>query len=159
MFTGGLSSYALILLLVSFLQLHTRVDPSKANANLGVLLVEFFECYGKHFNYFKCGIRVRDGGSVVSKEEIQKVRPNCRESVKGGRASIYDVRTEGGGAWGASDKGGSKYKIFVDIVYGGPLMNDTVNIKLFGFEVLKCRMNERMNEFVCRICRTAPGQA
>ena len=74
MFTGGLSSYALILLLVSFLQLHTRVDPSKANANLGVLLVEFFECYGKHFNYFKCGIRVRDGGSVVSKEEIQKVR-------------------------------------------------------------------------------------
>ena len=96
MFTGGLSSYALILLLVSFLQLHTRVDPSKANANLGVLLVEFFECYGKHFNYFKCGIRVRDGGSVVSKEEIQKVRPNCRESVKGGRASIYDVRAEGG---------------------------------------------------------------
>ena len=73
-FTGGLSSYALILLLVSFLQLHTRVDPSKANANLGVLLVEFFECYGKHFNYFKCGIRVRDGGAVVSKEEIQKVR-------------------------------------------------------------------------------------
>ena len=59
---------------MSFLQLHTRVDPSKANANLGVLLVEFFECYGKHFNYFKCGIRVRDGGAVVSKEEIQKVR-------------------------------------------------------------------------------------
>ena len=58
---------------MSFLQLHTRVDPSKANANLGVLLVEFFECYGKHFNYFKCGIRVRDGGAVVSKEEIQKV--------------------------------------------------------------------------------------
>ena len=73
-FTGGLSSYALILMLVSFLQLHTRIDPSKPNANLGVLLVEFFECFGKHFNYFKCGIRVRDGGSVVSKEEIQKVR-------------------------------------------------------------------------------------
>ena len=81
-FTGGLSSYALILLLVSFLQLHTRVDPSKANANLGVLLVEFFECYGKHFNYFKCGIRVRDGGSVVSKEDIQKVGAKFKNTYR-----------------------------------------------------------------------------
>jgi non-canonical poly(A) RNA polymerase PAPD5/7 len=72
-FTGGLSSYALILMLVSFLQLHTRTDPSKTNANLAVLLIEFFEVYGKHFNYFKSGIRVRDGGSLVTKEEIQKV--------------------------------------------------------------------------------------
>ena len=56
-------------------------------------------------------------------------------------------------------QGGLKYEHFVALIYGGPLMNDTVNIKLFGFEVLKCRMTERMNEFVCRICRTAPGQA
>ncbi len=72
-FTGGLSAYALILMLVSFLQLHTRTDPCKPNANLGVLLIEFFEVYGRHFNYMKCAIRVRDGGSLVSKEEIQKV--------------------------------------------------------------------------------------
>ena len=60
-------------MVVSFLQLHTRTDPCKPNANLGVLLIEFFELYGRHFNFMKCAIRVKDGGSLVSKEEIQKV--------------------------------------------------------------------------------------
>ena len=39
-------------------------------ANLGVLLIEFFELYGKKFNYLKAGIRVRDGGSYVRKDDI-----------------------------------------------------------------------------------------
>ena len=59
-FTGGLSSYALILLLVSFLQLHTRVDPSKANANLGVLLLEFFACVLK--KQHDCIFNLEDSG-------------------------------------------------------------------------------------------------
>ena len=48
--TGGISSYGLILMAVSFLQNHPR-DCSKTN--LGVLLIEFFELYGKRFNYNK----------------------------------------------------------------------------------------------------------
>lgn len=40
-------------------------QASNSNANLGVLLVEFFETYGRHFNYAKSAIRVNDEGSLV----------------------------------------------------------------------------------------------
>ncbi|CAH1780091.1 unnamed protein product [Owenia fusiformis] len=75
-FTGGISSYSLILLTVSFLQLHPRIDAASPHANLGVLLIEFFELYGRNFNYFKTGIRIKDGGSYLSKDEMQKRMDN-----------------------------------------------------------------------------------
>ncbi|XP_052457637.1 terminal nucleotidyltransferase 4B-like isoform X2 [Carassius gibelio] len=71
-FTGGIGSYSLFLMVVSFLQLHYREDACSSNPNLGVLLIEFFELYGRHFNYLKTGIRIRDGGSYVAKDEVQK---------------------------------------------------------------------------------------
>ncbi|RXN21094.1 adenylate cyclase type 2-like isoform X1 [Labeo rohita] len=71
-FTGGIGSYSLFLMVVSFLQLHGREDVCSSNANLGVLLIEFFELYGRHFNYLKTGIRIKDGGSYVAKDEVQK---------------------------------------------------------------------------------------
>ncbi|GAB1598024.1 terminal nucleotidyltransferase 4A-like [Argonauta hians] len=75
-FTGGISSYCLILLTVSFLQLHPRLDANNCDTNLGILLIEFFELYGRNFNYLKTGIRIKDGGSYVPKEEIQKDMEN-----------------------------------------------------------------------------------
>ncbi len=66
---GGISSYSVILLLVSFLQLHPRNAAADANANLGVLLIEFFELYGRHFHYMKTGISVLDGGSYFPKDD------------------------------------------------------------------------------------------
>lgn len=74
-FTGGISSYSLILMCISFLQLHPRPERLRQPHNLGVLLIEFFELYGRKFNYVKTAIRVKNGGSYVSKDEIQKVRP------------------------------------------------------------------------------------
>ncbi|XP_025924601.1 non-canonical poly(A) RNA polymerase PAPD5 isoform X3 [Apteryx rowi] len=71
-FTGGIGSYSLFLMAVSFLQLHPREDACMPNANFGVLLIEFFELYGRHFNYLKTGIRIKDGGSYVAKDEVQK---------------------------------------------------------------------------------------
>ncbi|KAL5021958.1 hypothetical protein ScPMuIL_001113 [Solemya velum] len=71
-FTGGISSYSLILLSVSFLQLHPRIDATDPKANLGVLIIEFFELYGRNFNYLKTGIRIKSGGAYVPKEVIQK---------------------------------------------------------------------------------------
>ncbi|KAJ3540390.1 hypothetical protein NM688_g6231 [Phlebia brevispora] len=70
-FTGGLGSYSIVCLAISFLQLHPKIrrgelDPSK---NLGVLVVEFFELYGCYFNYQEVGISVRDGGSYYNKSE------------------------------------------------------------------------------------------
>lgn len=70
-FTGGISSYSLILMTISFLQLHPRPEAVSPTANLGVLLIEFLELYGRHFNYLKTALRIRNGGSYVPKDEIQ----------------------------------------------------------------------------------------
>ncbi|MCJ8728355.1 hypothetical protein PDJAM_G00003580, partial [Pangasius djambal] len=48
------------------------IDCRAANINLGILLIEFFELYGRHFNYLKTGIRVKNGGAYLSKEEMMK---------------------------------------------------------------------------------------
>uniref|UniRef100_A0A8C8FB47 Terminal nucleotidyltransferase 4A n=1 Tax=Oncorhynchus tshawytscha TaxID=74940 RepID=A0A8C8FB47_ONCTS len=80
-FTGGIGSYSLFLMAVSFLQLHYREDACSPNANVGVLLIEFFELYGRHFNYLKTGIRIKDGGSYVAKDEFQKNTDLYRPSM------------------------------------------------------------------------------
>lgn len=63
---------------VSFLslQLHPRIDPTNPSENLGVLLIEFFELYGRNFNYLKTGIRIKNGGAYIAKEEIMKGMTN-----------------------------------------------------------------------------------
>ncbi|GFN94855.1 pap-associated domain-containing protein 5 [Plakobranchus ocellatus] len=75
-FTGGISSYSLTLLAISFLQLHPREDTSGQNPNLGVLLIEFFELYGRNFNYLKTAIRIKNGGAYLPKEEVSKEMEN-----------------------------------------------------------------------------------
>uniref|UniRef100_A0A8C5E9X5 Terminal nucleotidyltransferase 4A n=1 Tax=Gouania willdenowi TaxID=441366 RepID=A0A8C5E9X5_GOUWI len=75
-FTGGISSYSLILMVISFLQLHPRIDARNPSENLGVLLIEFFELYGRHFNYLKTGIRIKNGGAYIAKEEMMKLMIN-----------------------------------------------------------------------------------
>lgn len=68
-YTGGIGSYSLVLLIVSFLQLHPRKAATDEDTNLGVLLIEFFELYGRHFNYRQTGIEVREGGRYFPKSE------------------------------------------------------------------------------------------
>ncbi|KAL1007467.1 hypothetical protein UPYG_G00087200 [Umbra pygmaea] len=80
-FTGGIGSYSLFLMAVSFMQLHYREDACSPNANLGVLLIEFFELYGRHFNYSKTGIRIKDGGSYVPKDKVCQSKDLYRPSV------------------------------------------------------------------------------
>ncbi|KAI0780511.1 hypothetical protein BD413DRAFT_607803 [Trametes elegans] len=70
-FTGGLGSYSIVCLAISFLQMHPKIrrgeiDPSK---NLGVLVMEFFELYGCYFNYQEVGISLRNGGSYYNKAQ------------------------------------------------------------------------------------------
>lgn len=83
-FTGGISSYSLILMCISFLQLHPR-QIDHETANLGVLLLEFFELYGRKFNYMKTGISVKNGGRYIPKEELQ------REMIDGHRPSLLCI--------------------------------------------------------------------
>ena len=61
-YTGGLSSYSLTLMVISFLQLHVRTDTERdsSQTNLGVLLLEFFHHYGQRFNYDCLAISVRE---------------------------------------------------------------------------------------------------
>ncbi|TFY55297.1 hypothetical protein EVJ58_g8335 [Rhodofomes roseus] len=68
-YTGGLGSYSIVCLAISFLQMHPKIrrgeiDPSK---NLGILVMEFFELYGCYFNYKEVGISLRDGGTYYNK--------------------------------------------------------------------------------------------
>ncbi|XP_058062325.1 non-canonical poly(A) RNA polymerase protein Trf4-1-like [Anopheles bellator] len=81
-FTGGISSYSLILMCISFLQQHHR--KPNASSNLGVLLIEFFELYGRKFNYMKIGISVKTG-RYIPKEELQ------REMIDGHRPSLLCI--------------------------------------------------------------------
>ncbi|WAQ86344.1 hypothetical protein PtA15_7A70 [Puccinia triticina] len=112
-YTGGLGSYSIICLVVSFLQLHPKIqrgdiDPNK---NLGVLLLEFFELYGKHFNFDQTGISVRKGGFYFSKAHrgwqrerqpyLLSIEDPADESndIAGGSHNILSVRTVFAGAF------------------------------------------------------------
>lgn len=61
-YTGGLSSYALLLLIASFLRLHPKIQTGEivAHDNIGILLIEFFELYGKYFNFDKLGVGINN---------------------------------------------------------------------------------------------------
>lgn len=59
---GGLGGYSIICLVYTFLKLHPRIltgdiDPLD---NLGVLLIDFFELYGKNFGYDDVAISVAE---------------------------------------------------------------------------------------------------
>ncbi|KAJ2276309.1 hypothetical protein EV176_002421 [Coemansia sp. RSA 451] len=68
-YTGGMGSYAITLLVVSLLQMHPRIRSGglDASKNLGVLLIEFFELYGKRFNYDTVCVSVRENGCYLNK--------------------------------------------------------------------------------------------
>ena len=67
-YTGGLSSYCLILMIVSFLQLHPRKITE--DDNLGVLLLEFLHQFGHSFNYDRLVVSVRLGGQYLDKNQM-----------------------------------------------------------------------------------------
>lgn len=75
-FTGGISSYSLSLMCISFLQMHPR-DIFHDRVNLGVLLLEFFELYGLSYNYSQMGFSIRNGGSYGRQQFSVKPAPLC----------------------------------------------------------------------------------
>lgn len=58
--TGGLGGFSIICLVYAFLHMHPRIITNEIDVmdNLGVLLIEFFELYGKNFGYDHIGIAV-----------------------------------------------------------------------------------------------------
>jgi non-canonical poly(A) RNA polymerase PAPD5/7 len=59
-FRGGLGSFSAACLLISFFQLHPLIQLGylRPEDNLGILLIEFLELYGKLLNYDRVGISV-----------------------------------------------------------------------------------------------------
>ncbi|KAJ3019196.1 UNVERIFIED_CONTAM: hypothetical protein HDU68_010796 [Siphonaria sp. JEL0065] len=57
-FSGGCGSYALLILVSSFVKLHPLLQIGALNPseNLGTLFLEFLELYGRHFNFQEVGI-------------------------------------------------------------------------------------------------------
>lgn len=49
-----------------FIKLH---QDDLVQYNLGDQLIKFLELYGRHFNYLRTGIRIRDGGQYFSKDD------------------------------------------------------------------------------------------
>eukprot|EP00127_Corallochytrium_limacisporum_P003236 Clim_evm85s147 gene=Clim_evmTU85s147 len=78
-FSGGLGSFSLILMVISFLQMHPRGmgrDPEfMKTENLGVLLMEFFELYGIIFNYSEVAISILRNGKYFQKRQRRWKRP------------------------------------------------------------------------------------
>ncbi|KAK8845409.1 hypothetical protein IAR55_006122 [Kwoniella newhampshirensis] len=77
-YSGGLGSYSVICMVISFLQVHPKLRRSEMDPeeNLGTLLVEFFELYGRHFNYQEVGLSIRRGGFYYLKSSRGWLRPN-----------------------------------------------------------------------------------
>jgi non-canonical poly(A) RNA polymerase PAPD5/7 len=86
-YTGGLGSYSIVCLAVSFLQMHPKIRKGEIDAgqNLGVLVMEFFEFYGCYFNYEEVGISLRNGGCYYN-----KVSRGWQDHYKKGLLSIED---------------------------------------------------------------------
>ena len=76
-FTGGIGSYMLQLMIVSFLQHRSRDEHRRGKRveplfNLGSLLMDFLEFYGNDFNYYTTAISVRNDGYYFAKGERDK---------------------------------------------------------------------------------------
>jgi len=83
---GGLSSYSVICLAISFLQLNHKGRPLEdiekplERESLGRLLLDFFEYYGSTFDYANSCVSVSQG-KLVSKESKGWKRPTDPESL------------------------------------------------------------------------------
>lgn len=87
-YSGGLGSYSVLLLVVSHLQMLRYNFPS-SKANLGALLQQFFQLYGKTFNICMTGIQIRENGRYFDKFERFHTPPH--ETL---RFSIEDPNDE-----------------------------------------------------------------
>ena len=99
-FSGGVSSYSVVLMAVSFLQLQV---PWEAQHDLGWLVVQFFSFYGYEFSYSSTGISVLHGGRYLRKEDVPTVMPGGHRRAD---LCIQDPLTSG------NDVGRSSHRIW-----------------------------------------------
>eukprot|EP01117_Protostelium_nocturnum_P003722 TRINITY_DN1499_c1_g2_i2.p1 TRINITY_DN1499_c1_g2~~TRINITY_DN1499_c1_g2_i2.p1 ORF type:complete len:600 (+),score=145.72 TRINITY_DN1499_c1_g2_i2:2040-3839(+) len=74
-FRGGLSSYCLVLMLISFLLAQKKNGGDNLKPGLGSLLLQFLNLYGKTFDYEKMGVTVQNGGGHFELDQLFHVNP------------------------------------------------------------------------------------
>lgn len=71
--SGGIGSYTLVVMVLSFLQMQTatggRTRRTEEGEDLSTLLLQFLQFYGSQFDYFHNVISVIDGGAYLRKED------------------------------------------------------------------------------------------
>jgi DNA polymerase sigma len=106
-YSGGMGSFLLQLLIVSYLQQRRREECNsgkqmslynpEVQANLGAMLLEFLELFGIDFNYVTTGISVRFGGYYFPKGASDKAKifaPQQGKNNNGGPARTFLVAME-----------------------------------------------------------------
>lgn len=76
--TGGLGGFSIICLVYSYLHMHPRIITNEIDPveNLGVLLIDFFELYGKNFGYDDVAVSMTDGiPSYLNKYDWRDIHP------------------------------------------------------------------------------------
>lgn len=68
-FVGGASSFVLALMCISLFQMHPKYNVNE-NASLGLWLVEFFDLYGRKFDYNDTCISILNGGQYFTKTNL-----------------------------------------------------------------------------------------
>eukprot|EP01080_Neovahlkampfia_damariscottae_P000019 gene19-4270_t len=103
-YTGGISSYSLNLMLISHLQMHTsNYEESVVNStSLATLLVDFFALYGIYFNHQRVAVEVTSGGIYREKNIYEKKSFDSRfvfidpsdpdNNVSGGTRNVAAVK-------------------------------------------------------------------
>lgn len=126
---------------VSFLQLHPREDACILNINHAVRLIGFLKLYEWHFNYLKTGSQIKDDGSYVTKDEVQK------NMLDGYRPSVLysEDPLQPGNDVGRSLNGAMQVK--QDFGYAYIVLN------LAGSPIAKCYPNNEIESILDRIIR------
>ncbi|XP_050368629.1 uncharacterized protein LOC126786751 [Argentina anserina] len=91
-YSGGLGSYALLAMLIAMLQ-NLRESQASSEQNLGVLMVNFFDFYGRKLNTSDVGVSCQGTGTFFSKNSkgfTNKGRP-CLIAIEDPQAPENDV--------------------------------------------------------------------
>ncbi|XP_039122643.1 LOW QUALITY PROTEIN: terminal nucleotidyltransferase 4B [Dioscorea cayenensis subsp. rotundata] len=97
-YSGGIGSYTLLAMLIACLQMHWREQGSqgckkRVEHNLGILLVSFFDLYGRKLNTMDVGVSCNLRGMFFLKTDkgfVNKERPNLL-SVEDPQAADNDI--------------------------------------------------------------------
>lgn len=84
-YTGGIGSYSLLVLILSFLQNHTKskgkLKEATEKENLATILIDFFQYYGILFDYSKYVVSVLNNGAYLLKEDKNWKYENFPDSL------------------------------------------------------------------------------